>query len=146
MTASITDADPCFPGPPLGDREFRLFVTGLRLIYVIAVLTLLAKLLVFPGTRGSFGSTPMVASTASIASIASIASDVTSIHADFSSIADFTVGAGYVEFVPLPVEPRITFEFSHASTTKQPHESGKPEIAQRETSLPTPQRCDFTGD
>jgi len=114
-------------------------MTGLGLIYVIAVLTLFAKLLVFPGTRGSLGSTPLVASTAGIAS------DIASIHDGFSSNDDFTVGAGYVEFAPPPVEPSSTFEFSHASTTKQAQEAGRPEIAQDETSLPTAQRCNFTG-
>ena len=59
MTTAIADADPLFPGPPLGDREFRRFVTGLGIVYVVAILALFTKLLVFPASRA--GPAPVIA-------------------------------------------------------------------------------------
>lgn len=121
MTTAIVDADPRVPGPPLGNREFRRFVTVLGIIYVVATLAPFAKRLVFPATRA--GSAPAVAGATGIAS------DITAIHADFSVVGDFSAGSGYVEFDP-PAGPRSALGFSPTSTTKQAHEPGKPADAQ----------------
>jgi len=121
MTTAIADADPLFPGPPLGDREFRRFVTGLGIVYVVAILALFTKLLVFPASRA--GPAPVIAGATSIAN------DVTAIHTDSSVVGDVSGGSGYLDFVPPPMGPRSTLGLSPA--LKQAHESGKPETAQR---------------
>ena len=124
---------------PLGDREFRRFVTGLGLVYVAVILMLFAKLLVFPGARGSVARAP------DIAGATSFARDIAAIHAGFTVGGDFSLGAGYVEFEPPPAEPHGTVGLSHTSTTKRTHESGKPADAQHSHVART-QAFSFVGD
>ena len=125
---------------PLGNREFRRFVTGLGLIYVAVILALFAKLLVFPGARGSVAQT-----TPAIAGATSFASDIAAVHAGFSVGGDFSAGAGYVEFEPAPAEPHGTVGQSHTFTANQTHESGKPADAQHSHVART-QAFSFVGE
>jgi|SoiMethySBSTD1v2_1073268.scaffolds.fasta_scaffold1390525_3 hypothetical protein len=138
MTTVITDTDPPFPGPPLGDREFRRFVTGLGIVYLVAILALFTKLLIFPASRAG----PALV----IPGATSIANDVTAIHTDFSVAGDVSAGSGYLDFVPPPGRPRSTLGFSPASTMKQTHESGNPETAQQCHIVARTHAFSFIGD
>jgi hypothetical protein len=109
VNASGANASPHVPKLRLGDREFRDFVAVLWLIAIAAVLAL-ANLFISPSASVSTPVTPGV----------NFATDIAAIHAAYDTVADFSIGSGFVEFEPPPSEPLTTVGFSQA--TVQAHE------------------------
>src|SRR5262245_41815811 len=109
MSTDTKAADPRVAGP-LGDREFRRYVTGLGLIYVGTMLALSAQLLIHPGHHRDT-STPVISRTTSIAD------DLTAIHSALLPASEHRPSAGYVEFEPPPAAGHGTVGLSRASTT-----------------------------
>lgn len=110
VNANGADAGPHFSKLRLGDREFRGFVAVLWLVTVAAVLAL-ANLLISPGASVATPATSGV----------SFATDIAAIHAAYDTVADFSVGSGFVEFEPPPSEPLTTFGLSQTTMQTPEH-------------------------